>query len=140
MAGYRINLSRDPQRAKAEIRQVMASLRRQNTLLVRNVHGNVGRTLLRAGLLVAARAKEIITEKGHVVTGNLRRSIGAQPVETSANRIAVEVGTFVEYGPFIEALPDGGFLFPASEETAGQVFELLAREAVVPALEKWAAA
>jgi hypothetical protein len=103
---------------------------------LRNLNTNLGRALQNAGQIIEARAKEIITEKGHIVTGNLRRSINTQVVQTGST-LAAEVGTFVFYAPFVEALPDGGYLFPASEEKFGEVTTILAEQGIVPALKKW---
>jgi hypothetical protein len=121
------------------IAQEFAIIRKKNAQLLLDVQSSVGRSLFRGGLLVQARAKEIITEKGHVKTGNLRRSINTQLTRSGpgGDRISAEVGTFVEYAPNVEALPDGGYLFPASEEAFPQVVALLARDGLLPALERW---
>jgi hypothetical protein len=117
--------------------KILEKLRQKNQDFLRGVRGRLPRVMINAGQLVEARAKEILTENGHVVTGNLRRSINTQIVEASESRVTVEVGTFVEYAPFVENLPDGGFLFPAAEQTFPLVVRLLFENGVRPELVRW---
>jgi phage gpG-like protein len=79
--------------------------------------------LFRQGTKVQVEAQRILTDiawvdakgqarTGHVITGTLRRSIRTQANVTGA-RMEVVIGTNIEYAPYIEALPDGGFMFSA---------------------------
>ena len=120
------------------IERMIREIKRRNRLLVEDLQTNIGRTLQRGGLLIEARAKEILTENGHIVTGNLRRSINTQVIRTGADRLYVEVGSFLFYAPFVEALPDGGYLFPAAEQQFPAVTRLLLDEGLRPALVRWA--
>jgi hypothetical protein len=129
---------------RQEITREMKRLRARNDLLLKLLSTNdaqsaAARALLDGGWLIAARAKEIITEKGHIVTGNLRRSITAQIGATSDDRLEVEVGTWLFYAPFVEALPDGGYLFPASEEQFPNVVRLFAERGIQGVVVRWAA-
>jgi len=62
------------------------------------------------------RAKQILTENNHVVTGNLRGSIKSEAKFVTVFIIQGEVGTAVHYAPYVESLPDGGYLFRAVRE------------------------
>lgn len=120
--------------------QTVVNLKRlqaRNLELVRLVQSGLPRTMLQAGLIVQARAQEILTEKGHVVTGNLRRSINTQLVEATETRVTVAVGTFVVYGPFIESLPDDGYLYPASVQTTPQTVPFIYRNGIAPYERHW---
>jgi hypothetical protein len=119
------------------IERMLKEIRKRNRQLLEDLQTNVGRALQRGGLLIEARAKEILTEKGHIVTGNLRRSINTQIIRTGGDRLFVEVGSFLFYAPFIEALPDGGFLFPAAQQQFPAVMKLLVVEGIKPALIRW---
>ena len=66
--------------------------------------------------MMQVRAKQIITENNHVVTGNLRGSIKSEAKYVTLFLIQGEVGTAVHYAPYIESLPDGGYLFRAVKE------------------------
>lgn len=115
--------------------------------------------LYRAGVKVQRRAQEIIGEKGHVVTGNLRRSIITEAVVPEGSGFSVTIsasekeleqgfhknkgkvneylangknvpkkfesstGTFVYYAPFVEALPDGGYMLPSFLEKKDEVIK-----------------
>lgn len=79
---------------------------------------------LRAGgNVVANRAKEIITDKGLIKTGTMRRSIHSEPVD-EFGELSVKVGTSLEKPPYpwwlefgtrkMEAKP---FLRPALDES-----------------------
>ena len=90
------------------------------------LHSELAKGMFRAGVAVQKRAQEIITEKGHVVTGNLRRSIHTE-VTVEEDKMEVQIGTNVEYAPYVEALPDGGYLFPAYwQEKDGVIADLQA--------------
>ena len=62
---------------------------------------------------VARRAKEILVEKRHVITGNLRRSITSKAYMKSDMEVEGIIGSGVDYAPYVEALPDGGYLYAA---------------------------
>ena len=76
------------------------------------LHSELQKGMFRAGVAVQKRAQEILTYNKHVVTGNLRRSIHTE-VTVEEDKMEVQIGTNVEYAPYVEALPDGGYLFPA---------------------------
>lgn len=123
---------------RAEVNRALKALRKRNEELVKGISGSeMTRTLFNACQIVEARAKEILTEKGHIVTGNLRRSITTSIIENSTKVSRVQVGSFVEYAPFVEALPDGGFLYPAVVETFDQVSRFMVENGLQPALAKW---
>lgn len=82
----------------------------------------------RATLKIAGRAKEILVEKGHVKTGNLLRSIKCEAEFIDTFVIQGHVGTAVSYAPCVEALPDGGFLWPAVMEKGDEVAAELQKE------------
>ena len=73
-------------------------------------------------LQIAMRMKQIITDNGHVVTGNLRRSCtGGAELKLGWWHIegwvkAGDTASGVHYAPAVEALPDGGFFYRAIEE------------------------
>jgi hypothetical protein len=122
----------------AETAAALRIIKKKNSDMIRKVRGSeLARVAMQAGFIVEARAKEILTEKGHVVTGNLRRSINTQLVSVGTYSATVQVGTFVVYGPYIENLPDGGFLFPASIQTFPEVSRFLNERGIVPILKAW---
>ena len=120
-----------------ELDKALREIRKKGDVMVKAIQSNLGRVTLNAAQIIEARAKEIITENGHIVTGTLRRSINSQLEEVTYSVARANVGTFVEYGPAIENLPDGGFLFPAFEEKAAEVSEFLYAKGVKPHLEEW---
>jgi hypothetical protein len=152
---------------KEGVKNALAQIRERNRELLKLVsRPGVFRSAINAGQLIQARAQEIITEKGHVVIGTLRRSINTQlflpgdaPVASDqgtscekklsrvrgggfagihdASSVIVEVGSFVEYAPCVEALPDGGFLFQASEEAFEAAAQLIVN-GIDPELVRWA--
>lgn len=121
-----------------ELDKALREIQKKGNVMVKGIQSNLGRVTLNGAQIVEARAKEIIKEKGHVITGTLGRSINSQLEEVTYSVARANIGTFVEYGPAIENLPDGGFLFPALEETAAEVSEFLYSKGVKPHLEGWA--
>ena len=67
-------------------------------------------------MIFVKRAKEIITDKGHIITGSLRRSIRAIVKQMVAGAIEGRIGSHLHYAYYVEALPDGGYLFQALTE------------------------
>lgn len=123
-----------------ELSDILKRIKKKNDDMIAAVRGSqLARIAMQGGFIVEARAKEIIIEKGHVVTGTLLRSINTQLTKVEAFSAHVEVGTFVIYGPFIENLDDGGYLLPASIETFPEVTRFWHQHGVVPVLEKWGA-
>lgn len=123
---------------RAEVNRALREIQKRTEELVKGISGSsMTKTLFNAVQIVEARAKEILTEKGHIVTGNLRRSINTSIVENSAKVSRVQVGSFVEYAPFVEALPDGGFLYPAVVETFDQVSRYMVEHGLAPAIKNW---
>lgn len=105
----------------------------------------------RGCLIITNRAKEIIgtivwtttsglyrgakeyyppgaTVVGHIQTGTLRRSVQYKTGWVSESVIDGVIGTDTPYAPYVEALPDGGFLFPAMMQTAQEAFDTIAKE------------
>lgn len=126
------------------LQQVNAELaniaRETQAILERLGSDSAARKMQQGGLIIQARAQEIITEKGHIVTGALRRSINTRtfPEATGAGvNLVTEVGSFMEYAPYVEALPDGGYLAEAAEETFEQVTSFVGEQLVEPELRKW---
>lgn len=117
--------------------RILKLIQKRNTEFIEQISSELPRVMVNAGQIIEARAKEILTEKGHVVTGNLRRSINTQIVEAQEMSVRVEVGTFVDYAIYVEALPDGGFLFPASEETFPVVTQFLFERGIRPQVVRW---
>jgi len=124
----------------AQLNAILREIKKKNNQMIADMKGNkLAKVAMQAGFIVEARAKEIITEKGHVVTGTLKRSINTQLLEVGTYSAQVGVGTFVVYGPFIENLPDGGYLLPAAIETFPEVSRFLNEHGVVPVLKRWGA-
>lgn len=151
--------------SRAELDRVLRQISARNEKLLQRIGGTRVRALFEGGEDMRVRAQQILREKGHYVTGNLYRSLNTQVIAPGGqgaagedagpcrdrlertrgttqpiSRVdaAVEVGTSVEYGPCVEGLDDGGYLFPASEEkfdAATQTF----RDAIDGDLKKWAA-
>jgi hypothetical protein len=124
-------------RNKEEVAAALKAIKARNAKMLVAIMSGMPRVMLNAGQIIEARAKEIITEKGHVVTGNLRRSINTQLGEVTPLKIEVLVGSFVEYAPFVENLPDGGFLFPAAVESVPAYNRFLAVNGILPHLVDW---
>jgi len=82
----------------------------------------------RGGQSIAERAANLVTELGHVITGNLRDSLHAEAKWINPNIIEVNVGTNVFYAPYVEALPDGGYLYKATREKIDKVYEYIFAE------------
>ncbi len=91
----------------------------------------LGKIALRSGgMVVANRAKEIITEKGLIKTGTMKRSIHAEPVETKSGDMFVLIGTNIQDPPYPHYLEFGTkrmspkpFLRPALDETKGEALK-----------------
>lgn len=120
-----------------EVVRELDKIRRRNDEMMRQLRTDTGRALQNAGQVVEARAKEIISEKGHIVTGTLRRSINTQVRREGRDRAVAEVGSFMVYAPSVEALDDGGYLNPALEQRAQQATKILIDQGIQPALKKW---
>lgn len=72
-------------------------------------------------------AKKKLTVKGHVVTGNLRRSgFVSQPKRVGRDSVQVTVSFPPIYAWFIENLPDGGYLYEALVEESDRVRRFIA--------------
>lgn len=82
----------------------------------------------RAGLIIANSAQQILTVKGHIVTGALRRSLTAQVTNVTLRGIEVSVGSDRAYAEDIEMLPDGGYLFEAFEKQRAVVIRYIGDE------------
>lgn len=105
-------------------------------LLKENVQKDCEAALTQAGGEIANLAQDILTAKGHVKTGTLRRSIQSY-VTINAEELSSSIGSFppgargyfgsdAPYAPYVEALPDGGFLGPAYYQLKDKVNKWLA--------------
>lgn len=92
-------------------------------------------SLLEFGKLVRDRARKILRQKGHVDTEALLWSI--EEKADPKNPLVVQVGSNLDYAPVIENLPDGGYLFPATEQSVQDFAKVVDKKAVDPALERW---
>ena len=88
-------------------------------LLDENVRKESLQAMKRACSIVEKRAKENLQGRHsphpyrHWVTGTLGRSIKSKVGFTGLYQLTGAIGTDVPYAPYVEALPDGGYLFPA---------------------------
>lgn len=109
-------------------------------VLEKSIRADLKKDVYKAGTIVQARAKENINgEHGHtrhVKTGNLRRGILVRASWSSLYQIVAIIGTDVPYAPKVEALPDGGFLYPALVEVGGDALKYLKKQVGVT-LKKW---
>ena len=87
------------------------------------VRTEIQMAMTRACYIIVIRAKEIIMENDHWVTGTLLRSIDARVGWAGMYEVDGAVGSDVHYAPYVEALPDGGYLFPAYVELKDEAFE-----------------
>lgn len=94
----------------------------------------------RACSIIEARAKENISgmhgHTRHVRTGTLRRSIQSRVGWASMYEIVGAIGTDVPYAPYVEALPDGGFLYPALIEVGTKALSYLKDQMALAIKEK----
>jgi len=97
-------------------------------LLDSNVRLASMKAMKRGTLLVAKRAKELLTEKNHVKTGNLRRNIKTKVGWANLYELIGVIGTDVPYAPYVEALPDGGFLYQAARESGRKAYDYVREE------------
>ena len=79
--------------------------------------------------IVQKRAKENISgmhgHVEHVLTGTLRRSFQVRVGWKSFTEVVGAIGTDVPYAPYVEALPDGGSLVPALNETGKDAYDYI---------------
>jgi hypothetical protein len=98
---------------------------------IRRIEAKLGRdapdAFRRAAMPVESSAKQIITAKGHIKTGSLRRSIHTMITAFRRTFIEVTVGTWLHYASKIEHLADGGYLFEAFEKQRAAVIRSLKR-------------
>jgi len=96
-------------------------------ILEKDVRKDSEKAMYRAATIVERRAHENISgmhgHKRHVKTGNLRRNIKSKSKWTGSYDIDGIIGTDVPYAPYVEALPDGGFLYPALREVGKEALE-----------------
>jgi len=103
-----------------------------------NIQANLELILVSAGLEIANTAQDIITENGHIITGTLKGSIMSfVTVDQASKETYASIGSFppgskgfngsdAPYAPYVEALPDGGFLRPAYNQKKKEVEGLIA--------------
>ncbi len=102
--------------------------RRQLQRLGRELQRELGHAALLGASVIVRGAKEKITVKGHIVTGALRRDINAQLASSTPTVAVVAVGVALHYGKYVEALPDGGFLFESVEENTAEAIRVIGHE------------
>jgi hypothetical protein len=109
-------------------------------LLDQAVRTNGEKAMMQACMIVQRRAKENISgdhgHTRHVKTGNLRRNIKSKAGWTGLGQIDGVIGTDVPYAPYVEALPDGGYLFPALMEVGKDALDFFNRAIVAAILGK----
>lgn len=69
-----------------------------------------------ATTLFISAAKIKITQKGHIITGTLRRSIRYITTSITDDIIKGKLGSHVHYAYWVENLPDGGYLLESFNE------------------------
>jgi hypothetical protein len=93
-------------------------------LLKQRVRERAEIAMAKASTIVQRRAKENISGMNghtrHVLTGNLRRNIKVKSGFVSTFGLEGVIGTDVPYAPYVESLPDGGYLYPALKEVGLQ--------------------
>ena len=82
----------------------------------------------RGGEAIVSRAVEIINENEHIISGTLWRSIHATSEWVGPSLVEISVGTNVYYAPYVEALPDGGYLYRATAEKINEVYDYIFAE------------
>ena len=97
-------------------------------LLKQDVRDGVLEAMGRAAMIIETEAKVIITRRKHVRTGNLRNSIQSRAGWANQTEIVGIVGTDVPYAPYVEALPDGGYLRPALMKKGAAAMKYLMSE------------
>jgi len=104
-------------------------------LLDQEVRKAVEIAMGQAALLVQRRAHENISgmhgHKRHVKTGNLRRNIKSKVGWSGPYQIDGVIGTDVPYAPHVEALPDGGYLYPALMETGREALKFFQEKLII---------
>jgi len=95
---------------------------------VEKIKSNIARAAavaaLRGGTVIQLRAKEILIQNRHYITGTLHRSITVSLIEVNKYGAAVAIGTQVIYGKYVERLDDGGYLFRAAEEKLAEALRV----------------
>lgn len=94
----------------------------------RNLDAELERVALLGAQVIVRGSKLKITQKGHIVTGALRRDIQGQTKYVTPEEVAIAIGVSLHYGKYVEALPDGGYLFEAVEENAAEAIRVIGRE------------
>lgn len=82
----------------------------------------------RACVIIENSAKDKITQKGHIVTGALRRSIRTVVKKMMSDVIEHSVGSELSYAYYVEVLPDGGYLWESILEKGGEVLNYIRSE------------
>jgi len=108
-------------------------------LLSNVIRINAVKSMKKATFIVSNRAKENISgmhgHVRHIKTGNLRRNIKTKVGWTGLYELEGLIGTDVPYAPHIEALPDGGFLWPALMEVGKEALDYF-NEQIVDTINK----
>jgi hypothetical protein len=130
-------MANEQARSPEDVAKFMEEIRKKNRIMIAGMRSDIGKATLKAGWVVSNRAKEILQENNHVISGNLVRSLNAQVVEFTTDFVAVDVGSFMEYAPAIEALPDGGYLNRALEEKADTANKIMIDAGLEPSLKRW---
>lgn len=127
------------------------------TAMIPKVRDDIEKSMARGAIMIQDKAKEILTEIewtagehglrrygggstlkeyfeagetviGHIDTGNLRRNIKSDVAWTGDYEITAVIGTDVPYAIYVEALPDGGFLYRAVMEKSPDALKYIENE------------
>ena len=109
------------------------------TAMIPKVRDDIEKSMARSAIMIQDKAKEILTEiewidskgnsrVGHIDTGNLRRNIKSDVAWTGDYEITAVIGTDVPYAIYVEALPDGGFLYRAVMEKSPDALKYIENE------------
>lgn len=103
-------------------------LKAQMKFLESNVRVAMAQAGWRGGEAISTRAHDILVENEHVISGNLKDSLHPESKWISPTVLDIEVGTNVFYAPYVEALPDGGYLYRAAHEKINEVYDYIFAE------------
>jgi len=96
-------------------------------MLTKEVRNEAKKAMFRGGTLIEARAREHLEgmhgHPRHWITGNLAGSIQVKVGWINLYEIMGVIGTDVPYAVHVEALPDGGYMFPALMNVGPEALE-----------------
>src|SRR3990167_4961536 len=119
------------------------TIKSYRTQIEKGIKSDIEKGVSEAGMIVARQAKQNVTRPGPSGilnhwwkdTGELAGSIanegsnGVFRIEKTANKVAVEIGTKVKYGLYLELgtprMPPYPWLFPATETKKPEIIEAI---------------